>query len=191
MNHKNTIPDTARTWVEIDLAALKSNLGVAKQTGKKVMCVVKANAYGHGAIPVSRFLEANGADALAVSCIEEAIELRDAGISLPLLILGPCPASLAQLLADRRIIQTVTGYEAAAALSREAEQANVVLPVHIKIDTGMSRLGIQCQREQDLPAAALEAQQIAALTNLRSDGIFTHLSSADTPEQKDYTVKQL
>ena len=95
--HEPTI--RSRTWAEINLGALKHNLGIAKATGKKVMCVIKADAYGHGAVACGRFLEENGADAFAVACLSEALELRRAGIELPILILGYTPAQYADSLA--------------------------------------------------------------------------------------------
>lgn len=189
--HQNMPPETARTWVEIDLSALRSNLNLAKKTKKKVMCVVKANAYGHGAVRVSRFLEANGADAFAVSCLEEALELRQNGITLPVLILGHTPAKYAAVLAANSVAQTVVSLEAAKALNAEAEKADVTLTVHLKIDTGMSRLGILCQKAGNVSKALHEVLQIRGLPRLSCEGIFTHLSVADTPEEEDYTRAQL
>lgn len=133
--HEPTI--RSRTWAEINLGALKHNLGIAKATGKKVMCVIKADAYGHGAVACGRFLEENGADAFAVACLSEALELRRAGIELPILILGYTPAQYADSLAAYAITQTVVDEQSAIEMNNAAKQAGVTVEVHIKLDTGM------------------------------------------------------
>ena len=94
----SNIDPKARTWAEIDMAALKHNFEIAKRTGKKVLCVIKANAYGHGAVHCGLFLEKQGADFFAVACLSEAIELREGGITKPILILGYTPKSTLKCL---------------------------------------------------------------------------------------------
>ena len=101
--HMETLAQNVRTWAEIDLAALLHNYNIAKRHGKKVMCVIKADAYGHGAVPCGLFLEAHGADAFAVACLQEAIALREGGIKLPILVLGHTEAEHAALIAQNDI----------------------------------------------------------------------------------------
>ena len=181
----------SRTWAEINLGALKHNLGIAKATGKKVMCVIKADAYGHGAVECGRYLEKNGADALAVACLSEALELRRAGIELPILILGYTPAEYADNLAIYAIAQTVVDEQSAIELNNAAKQAGVTVEVHIKIDTGMSRTGLMCQGDAYYASAACSAERICGLGNLNVAGMYTHLAAADSPEELEYTKWQI
>ena len=137
----SNIDPKARTWAEIDMAALKHNFEIAKRTGKKVLCVIKANAYGHGAVHCGLFLEKQGADFFAVACLSEAIELREGGITKPILILGYTPEKYAETLAKYDITQAVQDERTALEFGRYATEAGVNLNVHVKIDTGMSRTG--------------------------------------------------
>ncbi len=187
----NSIHPTARAWAQIDLAAMTHNFNIAKSTGKKVMCVIKANAYGHGAVPCGLHLQKLGADFFAVACLAEAIELRRGGITRPMLILGYTPAEYAAELAQYDITQTVYDMESAQALSREAVKAGVTIDVHIKVDTGMSRIGIYAQSEASAAAAAEDIRQIYALPGLNATGVYTHFSVADDPEHDSYTKWQL
>lgn len=187
--HEPTI--RSRTWAEINLGALKHNLGIAKATGKKVMCVIKADAYGHGAVACGRFLEENGADAFAVACLSEALELRRAGIELPILILGYTPAQYADSLAAYAITQTVVDEQSAIEMNNAAKRAGVTVEVHIKLDTGMSRTGIMCQGEAFYDSAACCAERICELGNLNVTGMYTHLAAADSPEEIEYTQWQI
>lgn len=184
---------TARSWAEIDLAALKHNFLYAKQqSGKRVMCVIKADAYGHGAVRCGLFLESAGADAFAVACLAEALELREAGLAAtPLLVMGYTAPEYAGLLAKHSITQAVQDEASATALSLEAQKAGVTLDIHIKLDTGMGRTGIFAQGEQAALAAAAEVERIYQLPGLRVKGLFTHFSVADTPGEDDYTAWQL
>ncbi len=181
---------TRRAWAEIDLGALEHNyrtLRAMLPQGCKLLAPVKADAYGHGAVPVSRRLEALGADYLAVACIDEGIELREAGIHLPILILGwTDPAYTGELL-QYDLTQGVSDEEMAAALSGEAARLGGTLTVHMKADTGMTRLGILCD-EQGLDAAVEAMARMYALPALRWEGIFTHFSHADGSEE--YTMRQ-
>ena len=137
-------PILRRTWAEIDLDALAHNY---QQAGRKIgpnvkyLGVVKADAYGHGAIQVSRKLEQLGADYLAVSSLDEAKELRRAGIQAPILILGHTPPAMVSQLIQYRITQAVSALAKAEAYSAAAVESGGTLKVHIKVDTGMSRLG--------------------------------------------------
>ena len=182
----------ARTWAEIDLDALRHNFQYAKsQSGKKVMCVIKADAYGHGAVRCGLYLQSIGADAFAVACLSEAVELREAGIAKPLLVMGYTGPEYAEILAKYGIIQAVQDEASAAALATEASKAGVELDVHVKIDTGMGRTGILAQGQQAAIAAAEEIERIYQLYGLSVKGLFTHFSVADTPSEDAYTSWQL
>ena len=133
-----------RTWAVIDLDALKENYEkLRRRIGSEVkfLGVVKADAYGHGAIRVSRVLQESGADYLAVSSADEAVELRRGGITMPILILGHTPKEQVELLIRNHITQAVTCRAKALAYSAEAMRCGGTLKIHIKVDTGMSRLG--------------------------------------------------
>ena len=137
-------PILRRTWAEIDLDALAHNYQQARRKigpNVKYLGVVKADAYGHGAIQVSRKLEQLGADYLAVSSLDEAKELRRAGIQAPILILGHTPPAMVPQLIEYGITQAVSALAKAEAYSAAAVESGGTLKVHIKVDTGMSRLG--------------------------------------------------
>ncbi len=179
-----------RTWAEIRLSELEHNyraLRALLPAGCRFLGVVKANAYGHGAVPVARRLEQLGADYLAVACVDEADELRRAGISLPILILGVTSVEYTGRLLELGVTQAVGDLETARALSAAAEAAGRRLKVHIKADTGMSRLGFLCGGER-LERAAEEIAAAAGLPGLEAEGIFTHFADADGSE--DYTMGQ-
>ncbi len=180
-----------RTWAEVNLSVLEHNyiaLSEMLPRACRFMGVVKADAYGHGAVPVAKRLEALGADYLGVACLDEAIELRAAGLRIPILILGYTPSVYAAELLRHDITQTVFDISGAAALSRAAKDAGKKLKVHIKIDTGMSRLGIFCG-DEDSGSVAEQAARICAMDGLFCEGIFTHFSAADTDEE--FTMLQL
>lgn len=185
------IDEKARTWAQIDLGAMKHNLDIAKRTGVKVMCVIKANAYGHGAVVCGRFLQENGADAFAVACLSEAVELRENGITLPVLVLGHTPCKYAKTLADLHIEQTAVDEEAARELSAAAKKAGVTVSVHIKIDTGMSRSGVLARGDEHVKSAIDAAERITKLENINVVGMYTHLSVADSPDEDEYTRSQI
>ena len=130
-----------RTWAEIDIDALIHNLKTIKNTacGSKVMAVVKANAYGHSADLVAPALEEAGVDFFAVSNISEAIQLRELGLTTPILILGYTPVEAVVLLKEHNISQCVYDLEYARQLSAKAVENDVKIKIHIKLDTGMSR----------------------------------------------------
>ena len=186
-----TLSPAARTWAEIDCNALLHNFNIARRTGKKVMCVIKAHAYGHGAVRCGRFLERHGADAFAVACLQEALDLRAGGITRPVLILGHTSAEYAALLAANTITQTVVDESAANELDAAARAAGVTVDVHIKLDTGMSRAGLLAQGEENGMEAARAAERICHLPNLHVTGMYTHFSVADTPAEDAYTAWQL
>ena len=182
--------DTMRTWAEIDTAALVHNLHYARKcTGKKIMCVIKGDAHGHGAVDCAKVFEANGADAFAVACLSEGIALRQAGIRLPILILGWTPAEQAGALGEFDLTQSILDESYAQELNAAASATGKNLQVHIKLDTGMSRTGIYAQ--SDHRQAAETVLRISALPNLSITGIFTHCAAADMPQKDDYTAWQL
>ncbi len=182
---------TKRTWAEINLSNLEHNYRALRgmlPRGCRFLGVVKANAYGHGAIPVAKKLEELGAEYLAVACLDEAVALREAGITAPILILGPTAAEFAGELLRYGLTQSVADPDAARALSAAAVQADKPLKIHIKADTGMSRLGFLCD-EEHADASAEEMAAACSLPGLDAEGIFTHFANADGDE--DYTMRQL
>lgn len=183
-----------RTWAEIDLDALAYNYRVLRNwmgSASRFLGVVKADAYGHGAVEVARTLESLGAEYLAVSNLDEALELRQGGIRLPILQLGITPADqTAQALACQ-VTQAVWSEAAALSFSEEARKADGKLKVHIKLDTGMSRLGFPCDEGQF--DRSLEAIcRVWALPGLEVEGIFTHFAVSDETGEasKAYTTLQ-
>ena len=185
----HTLNKTARTWVEIDLRALKHNLEYAKRNiGRKVICVIKADAYGHGAVQCGRYLEANGADMFAVAALQEAVELRDNGITLPILILGYTDPVHAALISELDLEQTAVDEAHAVALNAAAKEAGCTVKVHVGIDTGMSRIGIFAQANHREAVDAVE--RICNMSNLDVTGMYTHFAAADDPSQYEFTSFQ-
>ena len=179
-----------RTWAEISLSNLEHNYRTLRAMlphGCRFVGVVKADAYGHGAVSVGRRLEALGAEYLAVACLDEALELRQAGIKTPILILGYTPVERAGALLEENITQTVYDLDTARALSSLAEQAGKSLKIHVKADTGMSRLGWLCDKEH-LAETVDTICQVCALPGLTAEGIYTHFANADGDE--GYTMAQ-
>lgn len=165
-------------WAEIDLDAVADNVRalIARANGARLMAIVKANAYGHGAVPVAKAALEAGASSLGVICVDEGVQLRDAGIEAPIVVLGHTPLRQAAEAVDARLTPTVGSLQFGLALSRFAVAAGVTLPVHIKVDTGMARYGVL---PQDCPALA---ESLRALPGLAVEGIFTHFASADDPD---------
>jgi len=183
--------DTMRTWAEIDLGALEYNFKAIKAMvpeGCKLLAPVKANGYGHGAAPIARKLQELGCDVLAVACAAEAAELRQAGISLPILCLGNTLGAYADVLFANDVIQAVSDLETALDLSAAAVREGVTLRVHLKLDTGMSRLGFFWSKDGDNSAVLDQLCRVFALPGLAVTGMFTHFSDADGSE--DYTMEQ-
>ncbi len=176
-----------RIQAKVDLDSICHNISLVKKTlkkGTKLMVIIKADAYGHGAVPVAQALDKE-VDAYGVAIIEEAMELRDAGIKKPILILGYTPIEAFNLVVAYDVIQTVFQYDAAKALSLEASKQNKKANIHIKIDTGMNRIGFPDSRD-----SINEIKKIAGLSNLEIQGIFTHYAKADEVD-KASTKKQL
>lgn len=183
-----------RTWAEVDLTAAEHNFNIIRQKakGSKICCVVKADGYGHGANVLSKLYEDLGADYLAVSNIDEAEELRGYGIKLPILILGYTPVSDAGRLLKLNLTQAVYSLDFARALSSECEKLEGKLKVHIKIDTGMSRIGFMCQSFPRDEASIDEIMEACSLKGLEAEGIMAHFSVADEGEGgREYTENQL
>ena len=179
-----------RTWAEIDLKALEHNyhtLRAMLPQGCRLLAPVKADAYGHGAVPVAKKLEELGIDYLAVASLDEGIELRKAGVETPVLILGYTDPAWAGELMDYRLTQGVFDEETARALSEAAVKVGGTIAVHMKADTGMSRLGLMCD-ERDLDGTVETMARMHVLPGLHWEGIFTHFSHADGSEE--YTMLQ-
>lgn len=177
-----------RAWAEINLDALVHNFKIIRSmTDAKIFSVVKADAYGHSAKAIARALDEAGTDFFAVSNIEEAKELREIGITKPILVLGYTPASLAYELSEYDITQTVFSYDFANKLNEQANKAGVVVRTHIKLDTGMGRIGFNF-RDNDFKELD-DAKELVYLKNLDFEGIFTHFPVADgvSPEDVNYT----
>ncbi len=182
-----------RTWAEIDLDAAENNFLKLKNAagGRKTCAVIKANAYGHGAVRLGRLYSALGADFLAVSNMGEALELRGAGISLSILILGYVAPECAEAAAKNNITLAVYSLPYAKALSKAASAAGVTLDVHLKFDTGMGRIGFFTSEEGE--NSLRDALFAARLEGLSVTGAFTHFATADggdSSEDRDYTLKQ-
>lgn len=169
--------DGILTWAEVDLDAIAWNVrAVLQQVGERVqvMAIVKANGYGHGAIPVAKAALAAGATMLGVHRIQEGIELRKAGVDAPILILGYTPPDGAELIVRWRLTPSLGNVESGTAINAAAQAAGVQVPVHVKIDTGMSRYGV-------MPADALDFfRWLANQSGLTLQGMFTHFATADS-----------
>ncbi len=175
-------------WIEIDLQSIAHNIRELRRLLKpetRLMAVVKANAYGHGAIEVSRVAMESGADWLGVAVLDEAVVLRNFGVEVPILILGYTPEEQAEAVVEADIRQTVFSYSLAEALSEAAVKLGKPARIHLKLDTGMGRIGF--------PTAEMllsEILRIKALPGLIIEGVFSHLSTADE-EDKEFTRAQL
>lgn len=183
-----------RTWAEISLKNLRHNYDSIRATlphGCRFLGVVKADAYGHGALSVARLLESAGADYLAVSCLDEALELRDGGITMPILILGHTPHEYTKTLVDNDITQTVTCLAKALEYSQAAKTLDGQLKIHIKLDTGMSRLGFLVGGEH-FDEGVENIIRSCTLPGLTAEGIYTHFAVSDEQgaECEDYTRAQ-
>ncbi len=162
------------TWLQVDLDAIEANFqAIREKAGVPVLAVVKADAYGHGAVAVAKFLE-NKCAFFGVANMEEALELRHAGIQTPILILGPSPACAFPQMVQKNIRPTLFRLDEAKALSEEACKQGKTVAFHIAVDTGMNRIGMPATEE-----SAKLCVQMAALPNLQAEGIFSHLATAD------------
>ena len=181
-----------RTWAEVSLDNLEHNYRAIKNhipEGCQFLGVMKADAYGHGAVPLSHALCELGAEYLAVSNLEEAIQLRRGGVRAPMLILGYTPASFADTMVFMDITQEVHSLEYAKELDTALAGTNYILNVHLKLDTGMTRIGFFAyDHERTLP----ELLEVCGLPHLHVEGVFTHFCVADSkaPEDEAFTRTQ-
>ncbi|WP_028235432.1 alanine racemase [Pseudobutyrivibrio sp. MD2005] len=183
-----------RTWADVNLDAIAHNYNVIRQkigSDVKFLGVVKADAYGHGSIQVGKTLQELGADYLAVSSADEAIELRVNGITMPILILGHTPKEQVGRLIEYNITQAITCKAKADEYSAEAVRCGGTLKVHIKVDTGMSRLGYLCDNT-NFETGVNGISEACMMPGLDAEGIFTHFAVADEfgEECDNYTKHQ-
>lgn len=174
-------------YAEIDLAAVRHNLTEIRRhisPAAKLCAVVKANAYGHGAVEVSKVAVECGADFLAVATVAEGLELRRAGFELPILILSLIPTSAAAVVVENDLTATVADLDCAEKISVAAVKLNRLAKVHLKIETGMGRIGIAPEVAVDL------AQKIAALPGVELEGVFSHFADADSAD-RTFTTRQI
>lgn len=176
-----------RTHAKVDLHAVLSNINeVKKRVGKstKVMAVIKADGYGHGSTTLGKFLE-NEVDYYGVATIEEAIQLREYGIKLPILILGYTSPSQYLEIVENDITQTIYNLEMAKEISRIATECGKQVKIHIALDTGMTRIGFDANE-----TGILAIKEISSLSNLVVEGLFTHFATADEID-KSYSKLQM
>ncbi len=176
------------TWVEIKLHNLAFNYqSVKKFVGADLgfMAVVKADAYGHGAVCCARKLEAEGIDWFGVALPEEGLELRQHGIRKPILCLGSFWAGQEKRLLENNLTPVVYQIEQAELLSRAAKEKNIIADIHVKVDTGMGRIGVRFDEVKEF------AEKLRIYNNLRVDGIMTHFAAADNLSENDFTNRQV
>lgn len=183
-----------RTWAEISLNAIEHNYNVIRNKvadDTKVCCVIKADGYGHGAVELSQVYEKLGAGFFAVSNIDEGIEIRKSGSKLPIVILGYTPVSEAENLAEYDISQAVFSLEYAKELSEKCVEEDCICKMHIKVDSGMSRIGFMCQEFPRDEYSIEEICEACCLPNLEVEGLFTHFCVSDEDaEGREFTNKQ-
>ncbi len=181
-----------RTWAEIDTAALLHNLKVIKENAgsKEIMAVIKADAYCHSTEIVAKVLWKNGVRNFAVSNIDEAVELRQLGVGGHILILGYTPTDCADLLINHNVSQAVYSLEYAKALSLAAKNAGNTINIHLKLDTGMGRIGFDCRNENLTEIG--DALSAGRLPYLITEGVFSHFAVSDglDEESLNFTKKQ-
>lgn len=180
-------PDTRWSWVEIDLGVVRRNTAAFKaclEPGVKMMCVVKADAYGHGAVRCARAMRRAGADQFAVATVEEGIELREAGIAEPILMLSEPPVESVGLLVEHDIMPSVYTEEFALAYGERAAAAGKVGAYHLAVDTGMTRIGVNWRDVVEF------RRSIDFHRGLRCAGTFTHFATADVPGDWDFQMQR-
>lgn len=178
-----------RAWVEVDLTALRHNYRhlAARVAPAKILAVVKADAYGHGAVAVARALEAEGGNRLAgfaVATAEEAIELRVAGVAAEIVVLSPLPPEAASVLQRYRLTPVISSLESLQALKAFSKGCGWVAPLHLKFDTGMTRLGIDTREASSL------FELLRSSPELRLEGVLSHLAEAETPDSESNRVQE-
>ena len=176
-----------RVTAKVDLDRIRRNYAHIKQlvgSNCRVMAVVKADAYGHGSPRIGRELYASGCRDFAVASLGEAQRLKDAGVNGNILILSPTDIGFADEVISNGFIQAVDSFDYAQALAGKGR-----IKVHVKVDTGMSRIGIYCHSEDDISSTADEIEKISKLENITIDGIFTHFADSDGSDET-FTKKQ-
>ena len=177
-----------RTWAEIDLDRIYHNYREVRRVlpeGCRFAGLCKANAYGHGAVTIAKRLEEIGADYIAVSCYEEAAELRSAGLKMPILLLAPSPAFLAPDIARLDVQQAIGDIDCARGMSRALAGTGLTLKCHIKLETGMGRTGFAVESEREMAGV----RELLTLPGLEPTGVFTHFAVSDEPEES-FTLEQ-
>lgn len=171
-----------RVYAKVDLDAIKWNVSkVQEKVGKDVMvmAIIKADGYGHGALPIAHALNEIGVDRFGVAFAEEGMMLRKGGITNPILLLGYSHENQYKTILDYELTPAVFTYETAKGLSKAAKEAGKTLPIHIKLETGMNRIGfLPCEESME------EIEKISKLPNLYLEGIFTHMAKADETDKK-------
>ena len=179
-----------RTWAEVNLDAIAHNIKEIRKItapGAQIMAVVKADAYGHGFLEVTKTLLENGEDRLAVAVLQEGKQLRSRGVTVPILILGASGEETAEEIINFDITPSVFTYDFAKALSYEAEKKEKVTKIHIKIDTGMSRIGFLAGENNE--EIVEEILKISRLPYIEIEGIFSHFATSDEYD-REYTLLQ-
>lgn len=180
-----------RAWIEISLDAIEENYRrIRHDIGDSgIIAVLKANAYGLGAVKLGRFLNTLGCRFFAVACIEEAVELREGGVEGDIMTLGPVLPEHVAVAVEHDIITNLISVSHAEALSREAQRLGVTLRGHLKADSGMARFGIVLEGRMD--EAVEDALHVFSLPNLSIEGVFTHYTSADFPVADQFNLHEI
>lgn len=176
-----------RVVAEVSIDAIKHNYEEIRRripNHTEMMAIIKADGYGHGALEIAKILQKEGVNRFAVAIAKEGEELRNNGITSPILVLGYTPRADVSLLVQNDLTQTVFSYEMAKVISDEAVRFNKSVNIHIKVDTGMGRIGFLSN-----PQSIKEVQKIAELPNINLEGIFTHFATADEADPQ-YTKEQ-
>ena len=184
-----------RTWAKVDINSIRHNFREIKNKlnkKTKILCVLKADAYGHGAEFLVKEYEKLGADWYGVSNLDEAMQLRKVGAKQPILIFGYTPCDCVEVLANNNISQAVFSFEYAKKMQEECQSRGVKIKAHLKIDTGMSRIGFFAQDAESRNKSVQEILKIHAMPEIELEGIFTHFSVADdVNHNREYTLRQI
>ncbi len=180
-------PEARPTWVEVDLEAIAHNIRLIKEKvgpRRSIMAIVKADAYGHGAKAVAGVALRAGADHLGVAFPEEGAELRDAGITAPIVVLGPLLPQQVSMALEKDLAISISHMDVAKALDQEARRRGLIGRVHVKVDTGMGRLGVPGDQ------APAFLRELNTLRHIRIEGLYTHFATAENPDSR-FTREQL
>ena len=191
----------SRTWAEINLDALENNVNILRKfltKNEKFLAVIKADAYGHGLIPVAKKLQQCKVDMFGVAAVQEAIKLRENGIKTPILILGQSPPELAEEICEYNITQAIENLEIAKIFSQKALELEKKIKIHIKIDTGMGRIGFYWPGEtkdknsdkKEKLKIAKNILEVTKLPGLEVEGIFSHFADADNKEYSSIQISK-